>query len=61
LIWELEYIRENGKSVSRIYSELKGVDIYDRTTWASAHRFMLEKMMKLELFFREYQDFFKYG
>jgi hypothetical protein len=61
LIWELEYIRENGKSVSRVYTELEGVDIYDRTTWASAHRFMLDKMMKLELFFREYQDFFKYG
>ncbi len=61
LRWELEYIRENGKSVSRIYTETGGVDIYNRDTWAKAHRFMLDRMLKLEGFFREYQDFFKYG
>jgi vacuolar-type H+-ATPase catalytic subunit A/Vma1 len=61
LQWELEYIRENGKSVSRIYLELEGVDIYNRQTWARAHQFMYENMMKLEMFYREYKDFFKYG
>jgi hypothetical protein len=59
--WELEYIRENGKSVSRICTEIQGVDIYDRTTWKKAHDFMLDKMMRLELFYREYQDYFKSG
>lgn len=59
LQWELDYIRENGKSVSRIYTEIDGVDIYDRNTWSRAHRFMVDKMMKLEQFFREYQDYFK--
>jgi hypothetical protein len=59
--WELEYIRENGKSVSRICTEIEGVDIYDRTTWKKAHDFMLDKMMRLELFYREYQDYFKSG
>jgi hypothetical protein len=61
MIWELEYIRENGKSVSRIYLQLEGVDIYDRDTWARAHQFMYDNMMKLETFYREYKDFFKYG
>jgi hypothetical protein len=61
MTWELEYIRENGKSVSRIYTEIDGVDIYDRNTWERAHRFMLDRMMKLELFYREYQDYFRYG
>ncbi|MGW8314675.1 MAG: DUF4268 domain-containing protein [Bacteroidales bacterium] len=61
LQWELEYIRENGKSVSRIYTEIGEVNIYDRATWPKAHRFMLEKMLKLELFYREYQDYFKGG
>jgi hypothetical protein len=61
LIWELEYIRENGKSVSRIYTEIDGVDLYDRDTWQRAHQFMLDKMMKLESFYREYQDYFRYG
>ncbi len=61
MIWEIEYIRENDKSVSRIYVQLEGVDIYNRDTWAETHRFMFEKMMKLEEFYREYRDFFKYG
>lgn len=61
LTWELEYIRENGKSVSRIYLEIEGVDIYDRQTWTEAHRFMLEKMIKLEQFYREYQDYLRGG
>lgn len=59
--WEIEYIRENGKSVSRVYLEKSGVDIYDRSTWKRAHQFMYDHMMKLEGFYREYRDFFKYG
>lgn len=61
LIWELEYIRENGKSVSRIYLQKNDVDIYNRETWAEAHQFMYENMMKLEAFFREYRDYLKYA
>ncbi len=61
MIWEIEYIRENGKSVSRIYVQTGGVDIYDRETWEAAYQFMVERMMKLEEFYREYRDFLKYG
>ncbi|MCK4989946.1 MAG: DUF4268 domain-containing protein, partial [Bacteroidales bacterium] len=61
LIWELEYIRENGKSVSRIYLQMEGVDIYRRDTWTEAHKFMYTNMMKLEVFFQEYRDFLKYA
>ena len=61
MIWEIEYIRENGKSVSRVYLQLEDVDIYNRDTWQKTHQFMYEKMMRLEAFFREYRDFFKYG
>jgi hypothetical protein len=61
MIWELEYIRENGKSVSRIYQQLEGVDIYNRDTWEKAQRFMYERMTRLEAFYLEYRDFFKYA
>jgi hypothetical protein len=61
LLWELEYIRENGKSVSRIYLQMEGVDIYKRDTWSEAHKFMFANMMKLEAFFQEYRDFLKYA
>jgi hypothetical protein len=59
--WEIEYIRENRKSVSRIYVEKNGVDIYDSSTWQDAYEFMYREMMKLEDFYREYRDFLKYG
>jgi hypothetical protein len=59
--WELDYIRENGKSVSRVYLEKEGVDIYDPETWGPAHAFMYKHMMKLESFYTEYRDFFKYS
>lgn len=61
MTWELDYLRENGKSVSRIYLELEGVDIYESGTWSTAHEFMYQKMMKLEEFYSEYRDFFKYS
>jgi hypothetical protein len=57
----LDYIRENGKSVSRIYLQLEGVDIYKRETWHGAFQFMYQNMMKLEEFFREYKDYIKSG
>jgi hypothetical protein len=60
LIWELEYIRENGKSVSRIYLQMDGVDIYNKETWQAGHQFMFDRMSKLEAFYLEYRDFFKY-
>ena len=61
MIWEIEYIRENGKSVSRIYLQIEGVDIYNPDTWSTAHQFMFEKMSKLEAFYQEFRDFFKYS
>jgi len=61
MIWELDYVRENGKSVSRIYVQKEGVDIYNVDTWGVAHAFMYKMMMKLEDFYREYRDYFKYG
>jgi hypothetical protein len=61
MIWEVDYVRENGKSVSRIYMQRDGVDIYDQATWPEAHRFMYEKMTRLEEFYREFRDFMKYG
>ena len=61
MIWAMEYIRENGKSVSRVYIQREGIDIYNQDTWQEAHTFMFEKMMLLEDFYHEYRDFFKYG
>jgi len=59
--WELDYVRENGKSVSRIYLQKENIDIYNKETWSRAHQFMYENMMKLESFYRDYNDYLKYG
>lgn len=59
--WELDYTRENGKSVSRIYLQKEEVDIYQRDTWPVAHQFMYDNMLKLESFFNAYRDYLKYG
>lgn len=61
MIWEIDYVRENGKAVSRVYLQLDNIDIYDQGTWNRAHDFMYSHMLKLEDFYREYRDFFKYG
>lgn len=61
MIWELDYVRENGKSVSRIYLQREGIDVYEKSSWPDAHEFMYKHMMKLEDFYREYRDFFKYS
>ena len=61
LTWEVDYTRENGKSVSRIYTRLDKVDIYNKDTWPDVFKFFYTNMMKLESFFEEYRDFLKYG
>jgi hypothetical protein len=61
MTWELDYIRENGKSVSRVFVSLNDVDIYDRECWPSVYKFFYTNMMKLESFFMEYKDLLKYS
>jgi len=55
--WELDYIRENGKSVSRIFTAIENVDIYNRECWPVVMEFFYEKMNRLEDFFIEYKDY----
>ena len=61
MTWELDYIRENGKSVSRIYIDKEGLDIYNRETWSEAYRFFYRHMEKLEAFYLEYKEYIKAG
>ena len=61
LIWEVDFKRENGKSVSKIYTRLDGVDIYNKECWPDVFKFFYTNMMKLESFYLEYKDFLRYG
>lgn len=60
LTWELDYTRENGKSISRIYTQLENVNIYDRDCWGDVYKFFFLNMVRLESFYEEYRDYLKY-
>ena len=59
LIWTLVYTRPSGEEVSRIYTELKGVDIHRKTDWPTMFAFMAEKMDILQQNFLDLSDFIK--
>ena len=57
VLFEEEYILENGKEISRIYVELnKNVSIHNKDTWLNTMQFFYETMTKFELFFVAYKD-----
>ncbi len=60
LIWELDKDISEIKSVSRIYTEKKDVNIYNIDNWKDVNKFLYEVMDPIEDVFREYEDFFKF-
>ena len=58
-IWELEYIRENNKPISRVYTAISDVSIFDKTTWNRVNMFFFDRMTALEDMFLEYRDYLK--
>ncbi|TDE04082.1 DUF4268 domain-containing protein [Flavobacterium hiemivividum] len=59
LVFEREYVLENGKTISRIWVEKLGVSVSNRNYWDEIFAFYNEKMTALELFYSEYDDFIK--
>jgi hypothetical protein len=59
LVFEKEYILENGKAISRIWVEKSGVGFSNRKNWDEIFDFYNEKMSALELFYLEYDEFIK--
>ncbi len=57
LIWDLEYIREAGNVVSRIYTHKSGIDIHRRIHWMEFYKFMADDMIKLEKAFKKVKDY----
>jgi hypothetical protein len=57
LIFEEEYLLENGKEISRIYVQLEQkVSIHNKNSWRDVMVFFNETMNQFELFFEEYRD-----
>ncbi len=60
IIFEEEYLLDNGKSISRIYVTLpEKFSIHNKNTWGNAFNFFVENMSKFESFFYEYEDYIK--
>ncbi|MGQ1889381.1 DUF4268 domain-containing protein [Thermophagus sp. OGC60D27] len=60
LIWDFAYTKDNGREVCRIFVERPG-DIYIKETWPEIHKFMIDKMIRLEKAFLEVKDYLKYS
>lgn len=60
IIFDQQYILENGKQISRVYVQLDSkFSIYNKDTWGSAYSFFNTSMEQFELWFYEYEDFIK--
>ncbi|MFL9832342.1 DUF4268 domain-containing protein [Flavobacterium sp. ST-87] len=59
LVFEKDYVLENGKTISRIWVEKSGVGFSNRNHWDIIFDFFNEKMDALERFYLEYDEFIK--
>ena len=57
LVFEKNFVLENGKSISRIWIEKLEVSVSNRKYWDSIFYFFNEKMNDLENFYKEYDDY----
>ncbi|MFT5251749.1 MAG: hypothetical protein ACI87N_000736 [Flavobacteriales bacterium] len=59
LVYERNYVLENGKMIGRIWVERLGVGFSNRNYWDEIFDFYFKKMNALELFYLEYDEFIK--
>jgi len=59
LIWQPDYISEEGRQLAFIYVEKEQVGIHKTETWNDVYIFFYENMMKLEEILVEYKDFIR--
>ena len=60
IIFDDDYILDNGKSIIRIYIPLsKKFSIHNKNSWRDAYEFFVLNMNQFELFWYEYEDFIK--
>ncbi len=57
IIFDDQYLLDNGKVISRIYVEEQNVSVHNKDTWDKTMHFLNDRMSKLEAFFVEYKDF----
>lgn len=59
VIYAKDYELPEGKIISRIYSQLDQVSIYNKNDWPQVKEFLYRKMILLEDFFNDFSDYIK--
>lgn len=60
VIYNSDYMLDNGKSICRIYIEFSDkFSIHNKNTWQNTYLFFINYMEQFELFYYEYEDFIK--
>jgi hypothetical protein len=57
LVFEKNFVLENGKTISRIWVEKTNVSVSNRKYWDEIFDFFNEKMHAVEMFYLEYGDY----
>ena len=59
LVFERNFVLENGKTISRIWVEKSGVSVSNRKYWDEIFDFFNEQMHHIEMFYLEYGDYIR--
>jgi hypothetical protein len=59
LVFEKNFVLENGKTISRIWVEKTNVSVSNRKYWDEIFDFFNEKMHAVEMFYLEYGDYIR--
>lgn len=57
--WENDLNIDGGRTISKIYRELKEVNVYRKTDWPAIISFLKPAMMGLDLFWTEQKEFYQ--
>lgn len=59
LVFERNFVLENGKTISRIWVEKSGVSVSNSKYWDEIFDFYNEQMHAIEMFYLEYGDYIR--
>ncbi len=59
LVFERDFVLENGKTISRVWVEKLNVSVSNRNYWDEIFAFFNEKMHAVEMFYLEYGDYIR--
>ena len=59
LVFEKNFVLENGKKISRIWVEKTAVSVSNKKYWGEIFDFFNEKMHAIEMFYFEYGDYIR--